>query len=88
MATTRQVWDGLRTVRNQVAARLGVDVTTSSKEARAMGNANLAMVAVVVKVLIDKGLITGAELQAAANAAASGADGSSWDDEPINPTAP
>jgi hypothetical protein len=31
MATTRQVWDGLRTARNTIAARMGVDVSVSSK---------------------------------------------------------
>jgi hypothetical protein len=85
MATTRQVWDGLRAARNTIAARMGVDVTTSSKEVRAMGNANLAAVAVLAKTLIDKGLITGADLQATAAGATGGADGSSWDDEPVNP---
>jgi hypothetical protein len=49
-----------------------------------ISNSTLATVAVVVKALTDKGVLTDADLTAA-RANALGVDGSTWDDEPINP---
>jgi hypothetical protein len=87
VATVRAYWNTLKTVRNQIALQMGVDATTTPKEMRAVSNADLAAIGVVIKCLTDKGLITPAELQAGANAAL-GADGSVWDDEPVDPRPP
>lgn len=84
MATTRGYWNVLRTTRDLIGMRMGVDVNGCGKEARALANANLAAVAIVIKALTDKGVVTDAELQARANAAL-GQDGSIWDDEPLQP---
>jgi hypothetical protein len=87
VATVRGYWNTLRTVRNQIAYVMGVDATTVSKDVRALANANLAAVAIVIKCLTDKGVLTDAELQARATAAL-GTDGSLWDDELVNPPPP
>jgi hypothetical protein len=80
VAVARTLWESLRTFRNQVALRMGTDVTRAPQDVRALGNANLATVAVLAKVLLDNNVITAAQLNAAA-AAALGADGSVWDPE-------
>lgn len=87
MAVARTFFDAFRTFRNQAAMIMGTDVTRCPEDVRAMSNADLAAVAVLAKVLVEKGVITGAQLQAAANAALGGmggvpaADGSVWDPE-------
>lgn len=86
MATTRQYFNALRTTRNAFALKMGVDVTQSTKEVRAVAGGTLACLAVILKLLVDKGLVSDAELQAAQTAAL-GADGSTWDDEPLQPPA-
>lgn len=81
MATVRQYWNALRATRNTLALRLGIDLTASSKELRATSGSDLAAVAIVIKALTDKGVISDAELQAAQQAALADA----WDDEPQLP---
>jgi hypothetical protein len=80
VATTRQLFDGLRIFRNRLALNVGADVTRCPQDVRAKSNATLAAVAVLAKALIDAGVITPAQLQAAASGAL-GADGSTWDPE-------
>jgi hypothetical protein len=80
VATTRQLFNGLRTFRNQLALKLGADVTRCPQDVRVMSNATLAAVSVLAKALTDAGVITVAQLQAAADNAL-GPDGSVWDPE-------
>jgi hypothetical protein len=80
VTTTRQFFDSLRTFRNRLAFSLGTDVTRCPQDLRAMSNATLAAVAVLAKALTDAGVITPAQLQAAAGNAL-GSDGSTWDPE-------
>lgn len=87
MASTRAYYNNLKTVRDKIALDMGIDSLYASKESRAISNATLACVAILAKTLTDKGLVTDAELLTRANAALS-ADGSFWDDEPINPIPP
>lgn len=84
MASTRNYWNHLKDVRDQIALDMGIDSSLASKESRAISNATLACVAILAKTLTDEGVLTDAELLARANAALA-ADGSIWDDEPINP---
>lgn len=65
MATVRAYLTALGTTRNQVAALFGTDIAQLPKEIRASSNANLVCIALVVKALTDKGVITPADLQAA-----------------------
>ena len=81
MATTRQYWNALKSTRDQIAVLMGVDVAGMPKTARALANANLATVGIVVKALTDKGVISDADLTAARNAAIADV----WDDEPNLP---
>lgn len=81
MATTRGYWNALRSTRNAIALRMGVDASGVPKDIRALANANLATVAVVIKALTDKGVITDADLTAARDAAIADI----WDDEPNLP---
>lgn len=78
MATARQYWNGLKTVRDAVALRLGVDIPGSNVGIRAASGGDLAALAVVLKVLTDKGLVSDAEWQAAQAAALA----EIWDREP------
>lgn len=84
MASSRSYWDHFKATRDAIALDMGIQSNLASKEARAMSNATLATVAILAKLLSDKGVVTDAELLARSNAAL-GADGSFWDDEPINP---
>lgn len=77
MATTRQYWNALKNTRDAIAITMGTDVTMLQPGARAISNATLATVAIVVKALTDKGVISDAELTAARNAAL----GDVWDRE-------
>jgi hypothetical protein len=81
MTTVRQYWNSLVATRNTVALRLGVSVPDTQKTARALANADLALVAVVCKAIVDKGLLTDADLQAARDAAIA----DTWNDEPDLP---
>jgi hypothetical protein len=81
MATVRQYFNALRATRNQVALFMGADLTSTPKDMRSGDNAGLAAVAVVIKALTDKGVISDAELQAAQTAALADL----WDTEPPLP---
>lgn len=82
MATPRQYWNALRSTRNKVALAMGIDIDHSSKDARAVANANLAVIVVLVKALTDSGVLTDAQLLAAQTSIENAAQ---WDDEPTLP---
>lgn len=64
-----------------IAAKLGCDVTRAPKATRAMNLSLLALVAVILRVLIAKGVVTVPELLAELNTARDAL----WDDEPVDP---
>lgn len=77
MATVRQYVTQMRGTMNTVATQMGVDVTRTDKQARVTVTCLLAIIAVVVKTLVDKGVISNAELQATLD----GAVGEVWPPE-------
>lgn len=78
MATVQQYFNALRTTRNTLCGLLGVSFPDTEKTVRTLSSSDLACLAVVVKALTDKGVITDADLQAAQASALTGA----WDAEP------
>lgn len=85
MTSTRGFFDQLKATRDAVGLIMGVDSRTSSKELRALANSDLVGAAAVFKALLDKGVLTDADVSAAIGGAVSG-DGSFWDPEPETPT--
>lgn len=81
MTTTRQYTARLRQVVLRVGMKMGADLTGTSKTTRVVILACLVPVAVLTKVLVDKGIVTDAEL----NAAFAGAEADDQDDEPQLP---
>lgn len=78
MATIAQYVNRMRIVHSQVGAKLGTDVSGLPKGLRASDMAILVVIAVVLKTVVDKGLVTDAELLAQLDALADG----SYADEP------
>lgn len=78
MATTVTYYRQLKNARDTIAAALGVDVRSVQTETRAMSNAVLACLAILIKALTDNGVLTDAQLQAAVQTALAEA----WDPEP------
>jgi hypothetical protein len=66
---------------NVAGPYLGVDFRYTSVETRALMTVMFALLGVVIKVIVDKGLATDAEFQAALNAAAT----EPWPPTPLQP---
>lgn len=64
-----------------IARKFGCSLSETSKQWRVLNLSILALIAVVVKTLIDQGVITGAQLMATMDEARDDA----YDDEPVNP---
>lgn len=79
MATVKQYVSQMFDRQTVIARKLGVDITKSTKADRVLNMSLLALIAVVVKSLVDKGVITDAELIATLNTARD----DTYDDEPI-----
>lgn len=73
----------MRDAQYDMGIKLGVDFSGSSMELRALLLSNLAVQAVVVKALVDKGVISNQELLLALNAARSSTYNPSF--EPSSP---
>lgn len=73
----------LEMLQRQVAIgrKFGADISTFSKQLRVLNMSILVLLAVVIKTLTDKGVITDAELLTTLNAAR----GDDYDDEPVDP---
>lgn len=69
MATVKQYIAALQDRQIVIARKFGVDVTRSDMQARVLNLALLCLLAVLIKALVDKGVITDAELTATLNAA-------------------
>lgn len=68
MSTIPQYVKLMRDAMWDIAQRLGVDMSEEPKATRAEILANFAVQAVLIKALVDKGVITDAELLTAVNA--------------------
>src|SRR5689334_5074666 len=63
--TTLKTYSGwLTQTAAAVARRMGFNVTGASKEARVQARVTVGLIAGVVKILVDKGVVTDAEVQA------------------------
>lgn len=82
MATFRQYVGQLWATQREIASRLGSDLSTAEKRTRVVDQSLLAVVAIVVKALVDKGVITDQDLGAARNAVL----GENWPEEPDDPS--
>jgi hypothetical protein len=84
IATVKQyaaaVWQSQR----RIGAKLGVSLARETKPIRVLGIAESVDFGVLIKLLIDKGVLTNAELDAALAAA----EADLYDNEPLEPPTP
>lgn len=78
MTSHREYWDQLRSLERGIGARFGVDFRMSSQETRAVLAVVGAALAVIIKALVDKGVITDQDLTDGWTVAAT----DTWDPEP------
>jgi len=83
MATVKAYVVQLRAAQRQIGTKLGTDVTRIDKQSRVINGSLLALLAVVIKVLVDNGAMTDVQLQTAYQQAMD----DTWPDEPIEPPA-
>jgi hypothetical protein len=83
VATVAQYVTQMRNRQDIIARKLGSDIAGADKGTRVVNLAILILLAVVIKVLVDKNLITDAELLAALNQARD----DTWPEEPLEPPA-
>lgn len=81
MATIPQYVTALRDRQRIIATKFGSDPARADKQSRALGLAMLVIIACVIKALVDKGLLTDADILSTLNTARDAAYG----DEPIVP---
>jgi hypothetical protein len=84
MATVKQYVQQMRDTQDSIAAKYGSDISHADKQTRVLNLSILALLAVLIKTLVDKGVIANADLTATLNAA--GVD--TYPDEPLEPPAP
>jgi len=78
VTTVRAYTAAMRAAENQIADQAGVHLPYETLPLRVVQTGGLAMLAVLVKLLADKGIVTDAELSAALTAAIAEA----WPQEP------
>ena len=83
MATVKQYVTALSNRQQIIAMKYGTDLTRTSKGTRVAIKSVLVLLAIVIKTLVDKGVVTDAELTATLDAARDDA----YDDEPVDPPA-
>jgi hypothetical protein len=81
VATLTAYVQALRDRQTVIARKLGSDVSRSDKQTRVVNLSVLTLLATVIKTLVDKGVITDAELLATLDAARDDA----YTDEPVEP---
>jgi hypothetical protein len=81
VATLAAYVQALRDRQVVIARKLGSDVSRSDKQTRVLNLSVLTLLATVIKTLVDKGVITDAELLATLDTARDGA----YADEPAEP---
>lgn len=84
MATVKQYTAAFRTRREAIGVKFGVALRQSTKEQRVAGLTHDAVLAVVVKAIVDAGLVTNAQLDDIFDAAWAEAQ----IDEPAEPPPP
>lgn len=72
------VWSQVRSLQRILGLSMGADINNAPKTSRVQDSAGVAIGAVLIQLLLDKGLITTSDLTAAMNAAVSTA----WPEEP------
>jgi hypothetical protein len=82
MATIPQYVKTMRDAQWSIASKLGVDLSRADKVTRVLMLSTLAVLAVVVKTIVDQGLITDAQLKATLNTLRQ----ATYTDEPPEPT--
>jgi hypothetical protein len=82
MATIPQYVTVMRNAQADICLRLGVDLAYSTNTERALAISNLAVQAVLIDLLVRKGVVTEAELLGAINAVRN----SPWKPKPERPT--
>jgi len=87
MTTVKQYWTTLRNMSQTVSTRFGVDIRMSPIETRFVVALINFEVAMILKLLVTKGLVTDAEIQAVYVDAR---DNNTWESETFDPdqTAP
>jgi hypothetical protein len=81
VATIPQYISAMRQRQDVIARKFGCDISQADKQTRVLNLSMLALLAVVVKTLVDNGVITDAQLNAVMDAARDG----SYPDEPNHP---
>lgn len=81
MATVKAYVDAFMQRQDVIAGKYGCDVSRASKTTRVLNKSILVLLAVLVKTLVDKNIITDAELNATLNAARDDV----YADEPMEP---
>jgi hypothetical protein len=76
MATAKQYWSTLKNAQETLCERFGMNLTQAPIATRALADADAAILAVLVKALTDKGVITDADLMEAWRGAR---DDNEWD---------
>lgn len=65
MATNKDYWVMLRTMSRQISRKFGIDLRASDQNTRAVMAVVGAQSAMLLKLLVDKGVITDADIQQA-----------------------
>jgi hypothetical protein len=81
MATVKTYVTQLQNRQIVIARKFGCDIAQADKQTRVLNLSVLALLAVVIKTLVDKGVITDAELLATLDAARD----DTYPDEPMEP---
>lgn len=79
MATVKQYVAALEQRQEVIAVKFGSDMTRAAKPLRVLNKSLLVLLAVLVKTLVDKGVITDQDLNTTLNSARDDA----YDDEPM-----
>lgn len=79
MATIAQYQAALKQSAAAVARKMGVNFTGTDKQTRVIVRVTLGVFATLIKLMVDKGLFTDAEIQAAFDTAS----GTDYTDEPV-----
>lgn len=82
MTSAREYFDTLKTARDAIGTKMGVIIPGADFSLRVVADADLAVVGILAKRLVDSGAFTDAQLQSAIAAAVNGTDGSTWTDDP------
>jgi hypothetical protein len=83
--STKDYWLQLRAMGRQMSLRFGFDLRRAPVEIRGLAALTAGQFAILMKLLVDKGVLTDADLQAAFLDAR---DNNPWEVEPLTETVP